>query len=144
MRTQFLLRTAAILVALSMITACMQMVPSGPGNPNTPYKIIVNFADANSCTITGITEDTTTCTPPHTGFCMGQNESVQWESNPAGIRYEVFFDPINGQPFKSNANGILRRTIDGDAPWVKYKYSILRENCDPKTDAYDPHIRVDR
>ena len=69
---------------------------------------------------------------------------MQWERNPANIRYEVFFDPIQGRPFPSRGTGILKLKIDQDAPWVQYQYSILRKHCSRETDTFDPHIRVDR
>jgi hypothetical protein len=141
---QYPVKAAAILAALSMITACASAPTGGPGTKDSPYKITIEFADAKSCEITGVTEEPTICTKPNSGFCIGQAEWVQWQSKPSGIQYEVFFDPINGRPFMSGGNGILKRKIDQTAPWAKYKYSILRKNCDPKTDAYDPHIRVDK
>jgi len=144
MRMQYPVNATAILAALSVISACAAVPPGGPGTKDSPYKIRIDFADAESCEITGVTEDPTTCVDPEAGFCIGQAEWVQWESNPSGIQYEVFFDPINGQPLVSSGNGLLKRKIDQSAPWVKYKYSILRKNCDPETDAYDPHIRVDK
>ena len=39
-------------------------------------------------------------------------------------RYEIFFDPIQGSPLKSNSKGELKRRIDGDAPPAEYKYTI--------------------
>lgn len=144
MKMQFPVKVAAILAALSVISACAPILLGGPGSENDPYKIRIDFAAANSCTITAVSEDPTTCVGANTEFCIGQAEWVQWESNPPGIKYEVFFDPIQGRPFNSDGNGILKRRIDDSAPWVKYKYSVLRKHCDHETDAYDPHIRVDR
>lgn len=143
MKMQYPVRTASVLVVLFALAACAPM-PLGKGSKDDPYKITINFADENSCTITGVTEDPTSCVGGGSGFCIGKSEWVHWESNPARIRYKVYFDPIQGQPLRSDGNGILNKKIDQYAPWVMYKYSILRDDCDRETDAYDPHIRVDR
>ncbi len=144
MKMQFPVKFVAVLVALLVISACAPMPLGGPGSENAPYIIKINFASANACAITGVTPDPTTCAKSGTGFCIGQSDWVQWESDPADIRYEVFFDPIQGRPFGSNGKGILKKKIDKDAPWVQYKYSILRRHCSKETDTFDPHIRVDR
>lgn len=145
MNTLHLVRGTAALLAATLLSACASPPPIGPanGSQNNPYIITINFANATSCTVTSVSAALPTCSLPFTGPCIGRNEFVQWESSPGAIKYEIFFDPINGAPLKSGGNGRLKRKMDSDAPWVEYKYSILRDGCDATTDTFDPRFRVD-
>jgi hypothetical protein len=119
-------------------------VPLGNGSPADPWTVTIHFENATSCKITHVTEDNATC-PSVTlpGFCVLRGKFVQWESDPDKIKYNIYFDPIQGQPLNSDANGILKRPVDPNAPFTLYKYSILRDGCNSETDTYDPHMRVD-
>jgi hypothetical protein len=130
-----------LLASVACASGCAVM-PLGSGTESDPYVVTINFASASSCTINSVTEDATPCVSG-SGFCLGRNQWMRWESNPTGIKYNVYFDPIKGQPLNSDGQGRLKRKIDTDAPFARYKYSILRDGCDKDTDAYDPHIRVD-
>ncbi len=132
---------------LTIIIATLALLASSASSqpPLPTYVVKINFAGAGSCTITSVTEQATPCkSNPKSDFCVGRNEFIKWESDPAGIKYDVYFDPITGGSLKSNNNGILRKRIDPNAPYATYKYSILGDGCNSTTDTYDPRIRVDR
>jgi hypothetical protein len=106
--------------------------------------VTIHFENETSCVVTHVTEDNATCPDaPEPGFCVFQSKFVQWESDPANISYNIYFSPIQGNPLPSNANGVLKRPIDANAPYSLYKYSILRDGCDAELHTYDPHMRVD-
>ena len=140
----------AILSTLAVMTSCASTTPQvrptalGDGSPGNPWVVTIHFETQTSCTITHVTEDPATC--PNTqksGFCVGRNKRIRWVSDPTGIKYDIYYDPIQGQPMHSNANGIMNKHIDAAAPYSLYKYSILRDGCDSTKYTHEPHIRID-
>ena len=137
---------------LSLILAgCKHMPPfTGPkGLEANPYIVEIHWKTTPACEVDFITEDPaapTTCLITGPGICIGRNDWVFWRSNnPSDADFEIFFDPIDGIPLKTIWDGIAFAPIDDDAPLGQYKYSIVREGCDPNIDnTFDPHIRVDR
>lgn len=124
----------------------IRAVPLGNGNANDPWIVTIHFENATSCVVTHVTEDPATCpNAPAPGFCVFRTKFVRWVSDPVNIKYNIYFAPIQGNPLPSNANGVLTRPIDPNAPYSLYKYSILRDGngCDAESDTYDPHMRVD-
>ncbi|MDH3441341.1 MAG: hypothetical protein OEM63_11360 [Gammaproteobacteria bacterium] len=142
MNTLHLVRVIAAIFVSIALGACASGPPTGPGSTSSPYIITINFASAASCTINSVSAALPACSSGP-DQCVGQNEFIQWESNPGGIKYEIYFDPIKGAPLKSGGNGVLKRKIDDDAPYALYKYSILKDGCDPTADVFDPRFRVD-
>ena len=144
------LRFILVLATAIILTACatgnksaIRGAALGDGSGADPYNVTIHFASSTSCTITGVTEDPAKCSSySGTGFCMQRSKFVQWESDPVGVKYEIYFDPIQGAPMISNANGVLKKKIDSTAPYSIYKYSILGDGCDADTDTWDPYIRV--
>jgi len=136
---------------LLLVTACqpdlsgsVRKLALGQGSIIKPWVVTIEFNPGNHCLITGTKRDPTKCTKGK-GFCVKRAESIEWRSKPENIGYELFFDPIQGQPLKSDGHGVLRRKIDPDAPIANYKYSIVGEGCAPDgTNTHDPHIRVDK
>jgi hypothetical protein len=69
-----------------------------------------------------------------------RGDRIRWESDPARHPFFIVFDPIRGQKLPSNANGVLQRPIDANAPQDKdYQYTVVMKNQDC---LLDPHIRV--
>ena len=106
------------------------------------YSVTVNF-DADNCPH-DVTPPSTTCSVG-TGFCPQRGRSVQWFSNPAGIPFEVYFDPFVGRPYASHGTDektspvvIRRDTLPGE-----YKYSILGLHCRGPNAVLDPPLRVE-
>ena len=151
---------ATLTILASFVSGCVSTTPKaqmalpaptiraeaqGNGSPADPWRVTIHFQDAASCKITHVTDDPAKCpNVPDPGFCVLRGKFVQWESDPVGIKYDIYFDPIQGMPLMSNANGVLKRPIDPKAPFSLYKYSILRDGCNSETDTYDPHMRVDK
>ena len=145
MNTYHLARIATIFAAVLLVSACETTGPAVPGSRDDPYVITITWKDGgSSCEVDTVTATLPNCSPPKTGKCGGRGEFIQWESAPGAIRYEVFFDPLQPSPFRSNGKGVLKRKIDDEAPFAEYKYSILRDRCDATTDTFDPRIRIDR
>ncbi len=78
-------------------------------------------------------------------------DSVQWQSyDSTGTTvtqedYEIFFDPFQGQPIKSNAQTgrTQRRNFANGIPdRVTYKYSVVGNDCATGAAPLDPHIRI--
>lgn len=134
-----------MLAAMLLIAACTTPGPTVPGSREDPYVITITWKDdGESCEVDEVSAELPSCEPPFTGPCAGRNDWIQWESAPVPIVYRIYFDPLKRSPDKSGGNGVLKRKIDEDAPFAEYKYSILRDRCDPDTDTYDPRFRIDR
>jgi len=141
-------RSRMVLVALPLIAFVLvgcTNIPSFTGTKGekaNPYIVKINFDTADDCKVLSVDEETTPLSCG-SGFCLKRNEWVVWHSEPAGIKYEIFFNPIVGVPLKSWRNGYLVRPIDRRAPEADYKYSIVRDGCKPnEMNTFDPHIRV--
>jgi len=145
-RIPSIIRMIFVLTNLSLLTACALKPPPFSGVPGfrlNPYKIVINFASPTSCIVTSVDETGAACSGGGAGFCVDRGDFVWWESNPADIRYEIFFDPIFGARLKSTRHGYILRPVDNTAPVAEYKYSIVREGCAPdNTNTFDPRMRV--
>ncbi len=77
--------------------------------------------------------------------CVNRGKTVQWESDPAGTPFEVYFDPFVGRPYRSHGKDektsavVVRR----DSMIGKYKYSVLGLACSGEKPVLDPPIRVE-
>jgi hypothetical protein len=147
-RIRSALKITAVITILSLLTACALKRPPFTGTQGlnfNPHKVVINFTDADPCVITSVDPIATSCVGGGGVFCVGRTEFIWWESNPADIRYEIFFDPIYSPRLRASPNGFVLRPIDDRAPIGDYKYSIVREGCDPKKAyTFDPLIRVDK
>jgi hypothetical protein len=82
-----------------------------------------------------------------------ENKHVTWQAYkedgtvfPAGQgpKFELFFDPIQGQPIVAQ-NGKKQVNLDPNAPRVTYKYTVWRDasdNNDKECEPLDPNIRI--
>ena len=135
-----------MLTSLSLLTACALKPPPFSGDEGlrlNPYKVVINFASPTSCIVTSVDEFGGTCTGVASSFCVQRDDFIWWESNPADIRYEIFFDPLFGARLRSTRRGFILRPVDKTAPYAEYKYSIVREGCDPDDiNTFDPRMRV--
>ena len=144
-------RTIFLLFAISIFLAACAAKPSfnvrakslGTGTQLDPYIVTINFKGVGSCEIIDVEEDPASCNAkPSTELCASRGDFIRWLSNPAGIQWKIYFDPIQGATIISDANGKKRKKIDDDAPFGYYKYSILGIGCNKDTDTYDPYMRV--
>ena len=115
--------------------------------PPAFYTLTVNFDD-NGC-------PTSVSPPPsqesscgvHTdgGLCAKRGDLVMWVSNPAGTKFEVYFDPFVGRPYKSlpPQQKTSPKNIDMDSMKGKYEYSVWGNNCSGANPVLDPPIRVE-
>jgi len=146
------IRPIMVIATLSLLASCVS-TPSGTvrkaalgnGSPGNPWIVTIQFNPKDNCVVADTERDPTICLAKRSGFCVERKQKIVWRSDPVGIKYELFFHPFLGQPFKSDANGVTRKTIKPDAPIANYKYSILAVGCVPnERNTYDPHIRVDK
>lgn len=137
-----------ILTALTvlLLSACapQSSMSLSKGKVNDPFVVEIYWSDTDTCIVRDVKEDKDgRCSIFSSKLCLRREQHVEWRSmNPSNAAYEIYFDPIQGAPLQTN-NGRLKRKIDNDAPIADYKYSILRDGCDPtKVNTYDPHIRI--
>ncbi len=139
-----------IIMLAALLAACGPTMPSFQGvkglKPN-PYIVDITWNSTNRCIVDSFVEEPgRPCTNPGNGICLDRGDYIMWRSNnPSDAKYEIFFDPILNVPLKTRwwSKGIIRRAIDRRAPEAEYKYSIVRDGCDPNfANTYDPHIRV--
>ena len=138
---------AAIVAISSILASCQSFpAPSGPrGGQNNPYLVTFSWQNADPCKVDAgsFTFDGETCANnPQTDFCVGRNKWVQWQSTPAK-KYDIYLSPFVSSSINAGNNGKAKKRINDKAPWGYYKYTILADNCDADTDAYDPRMRVD-
>ncbi len=138
---------ATIVTISSALVSCESFgPPSGPkGGRNNPFVVKFNWQNAEPCKVDSgsVTPESTTCVNnPQSDFCVGQNKWVQWESTPAK-KYAVYFSPFVASSTNAGNNGKAKKKISDKAPYGYYKYTILADGCDEKTDAFDPQMRVD-
>ena len=76
--------------------------------------------------------------------CARRGEAIVWVSKPAGTRFQVYFDPFVGPPYKSlppdhktSPARVHEKSIKG-----KYEYSVLGLDCKDGNAVLDPPIRV--
>jgi len=111
--------------------------------PTPFYKITVNF-DADNCPISVTPPAQGGCSLTGGGICVEHGRSVQWISNPVGTRFDVYFDPFVGRPYKSRGPEqkttpviVPRETLAGT-----YKYSVFGTDCSGLEPVLDPAFRV--
>ena len=96
-------------------------------------EIPVTF-QADGCPVAGSVPDITT----------SRGRTLIWQAkDQAGqntdVTFKIYFDPIQGATLRAQ-NGRVSRPIDGNAPLVDYKYTIVSERCEAQPE--DPLIRV--
>jgi hypothetical protein len=137
-----------IIAGCLAIAACESIGggPSGPkGGRNNPYIIAFSWQNADPCKVdpASVTPEPTTCVDsPQTDFCIGRNKWVEWQSMPAK-KYDIYFSPFVASSVNAGNNGKAKKRISDSAPYGYYKYTILADNCNADTDAFDPRMRVD-
>jgi hypothetical protein len=141
----------------------------GPATrPVADYTVIVHF-DTNGCPTKVTPTSQSSCTPtaeaeptdevklradgtplaeielPADLVCAKRGEAIEWVSNPARTRFEVYFDPFVGRPYKSNPPDHKTRAfiVDQDSKVGKYEYSVLGLDCTGGNPVLDPPIRVE-
>jgi hypothetical protein len=129
------------------IAGCASVIPPGTlattktGAPH--YVITVNF-DGNDCPDTISIPGAGACGGGSSGICVDRGRSVQWDSNPVGTPFKVYFDPFVGAPYESR--GPDQKTIPAivprDAKPGEYKYSIFGIACTGPNPILDPAFRV--
>lgn len=137
-------RCALMLAAAAMLSACAP--GSGmmdKGDRSDPVILAMTWMADDACKIDTITPDSELCAISFPEFCIPQGKWIEWQSTPAK-RYKVYFSPFNTGSFNAGNNGKAKGKIDDGAPYALYKYTIVADGCDPKTQANDPGIRVDK
>jgi hypothetical protein len=66
-------------------------------------------------------------------------QAVDDTGNDSTESFELFFDPIRGQPLKA-PRGTLQRPVDNSAPVGLYKYTVVGSRCTGSP--LDPNFRV--
>ncbi len=138
-----------IVVTLTVLASC-QSTPHGllaKGDQNDPWIVTIKFQGNSKCKIQSVTAEVNACGLANSAeICVRQSKFLRWQSDPNGVGFDIYFDPIKGGPKYTAPNGKKKVQIDANVPPGMYKYSILgRDNaCDPDTDALDPRIRVDK
>lgn len=132
-----------IVAAVAMLSACAP----GPeivkkGDEKDPVILAVTWMPDDACKIDAVTADAELCEINFPEFCIPRGKWVEWQSTPPK-GYTVYFSPFNKGSFKGNKDGLAKAKIDDDAPYALYKYTVVADGCDPKTQANDPGIRVD-
>ena len=143
--------TLPMILATCMVLASCARTPIGPlspGDQNDPWIVTIKFVGTSKCDIQSVVADTrNTCGLPASDICVEHSKFLQWESNPASVGFNIYFDPLQGGPTHTAPNGKKRVQIasPGKIPPVAFKYAILgrHNSCDPLTDTVDPRIRVD-
>lgn len=138
----------ATVVAILFLAACGdQPLAAGKGDVNDPWIVKVKIDSINQCKILGVVPQENSCGLPYTpDICVKQGKFVRWVSDPAGAGFNIYFDPLVGQPHTA-PQGNLQKRVDPSAPLAKYKYTVTGgDNCDPNNqdEIYDPAIRVDK
>jgi hypothetical protein len=66
-------------------------------------------------------------------------QAVDEMGNDSTEKFEIFFDPIQGQPLIA-PRGNLKRPVDNGAPIGLYKYTVVGSRC--AASPLDPNFRV--
>ena len=144
--------TLAMILGIFTLLASCQTVPPGTGpkgNKPNPLKVTINFQGNSKCVITSVVPEANTCVglPDPADICIKFSKFLRWESNPEGVGFNIYFDPLKNGPTHTAPNGKKRVQIEskGNIPPGTYKYAILGrdDSCDPDTHTVDPRIRVD-
>lgn len=139
--------TATIVSVLFLAACAGQPQVAGKGDQNDPWIVKVMIDDTNRCKILGVEAEANSCNlAKPSDICVKQGKFVQWVSNPAGTAFNIYFDPLVGQPLKA-PQGKLRKRIAPSTPPSMYKYTVTGgDNCDPNNqdEIHDPAIRVDK
>lgn len=126
--TVHLFSSAVKAVAITSLMLMASMAQAG-----VDYTLTVTI-DGNGCP-TGVSDE-------DLDMNKAQGDTVRWQG-PAGVGYEIFFDPFSGGPIKANPQGRTPvKHIANDTPTdVTFKYSVKGTSCTTKP-AHDPRIRV--
>lgn len=135
-------KLAAGFAVLSLLGASAS-AQEDKGGQYDPWIITVTWASETSCEITNVKAETNSCNMAEEDICLGRGKYLQWQSSPENIDFDIFFGPVRDAKVKGN-NGKAKSKIEEDAPFITYKYSILKRGCDPETDVLDPRIRVNK
>jgi len=159
------MKAIAVVILAGLLTACekpptpvtgAEVLDPGANVPDgKEYTVKITWHAEDRCIVKSLTEDSTKCKEPKIlglgpepgpAFCVGRTDFVIWQSdNPPNAVYEIFFDPFRGTPLKAEGNGRIKKRIEDKAPIADYKYSIVRDGCEPnKVNTKDPYIRVDK
>jgi len=113
----------------SLFVACAAAAGMSLSAPSLaqPVTININF-DAGQCP-TGVSSEPS----------VSRGQMITWQSVPEGIPFEIFFDPIQGQPLRA-PRGNLQRPVNGGVPNADYKYTVVGTSCPDRP--LDPNIRV--
>jgi len=128
----------AVLALLSLSLLGCGSNPSTPG-VRSVKDVTVNFDDAK-CPVSTSFEGQLEGVP----LLQADVDHIRWISNPENIKFEVFFEPFQGQPIKSNGQGITnkKKTMKADdVPLTDYKY-IVWNKIDCPDAPLDPNFRV--
>ncbi len=139
------MKAIAVVLLAIFLTAYATFMPAS-GEIVEAYTVNIFWESPTSCKVAKVEEDDTTCENKEPKFCVHRGDFIIWQSNePSNVKYEIFFDPIQGMPLKAGNSGKIIKQIDRNAPLADYKYSIVRDGCDPNWEnTFDPRIRIDR
>ena len=159
------MKAIAIVLLAGLLAACEKPPTPVTGaegldpGANVPdpkeYTVKITWQADDRCKVASVTAETTECEEPKKpglgaepgpAFCVGRTDFIIWQSNnPPNAEYRIFFDPFLGTPLKTNGNGRIKARVADKAPIADYKYSIVRDDCEPnEANTNDPYIRVDK
>lgn len=142
----------ATFVAILFLAACGdQPLTAGKGDANDPWIVTVEIDSSNQCEILDVIPKENSCGLPYTpDICVKQGKSIRWVSDPAGTPFNIYFDPLVGQPHRA-LDGTYEKNIDQSAPPSRYKYTVTGPDVGPNKcdtsnqgEIFDPAIRVDK
>jgi hypothetical protein len=146
------MRVIVSVVVLGFMAACTQKAEvagdtqvSADNSALATYVIGIRWSETDDCQVAELQLDPgVECDATPEKICVQRGDFIKWVSlEPPGTGFSIHFDPIQGMPLKA-PTGQIKRPIDDDAPIADYKYSIVKNGCDPNGDnTYDPHIRVE-
>jgi len=130
-------------IAIALLAGAL--VSGSQGLSLNGYTVTITWDSDDPCKVAEVAHEPTNCLYKESQICVARTDFIIWQSiNPPNAKYEIYFDPIMGQPLKSGGNGKIVRQIDDNAPLAEYKYSILRDGCPANEEnTFDPRIRVD-
>ncbi len=155
------MKVIVVVLLAGFLTACDKPMPAstespaatGPnGRPPATYTVDIHWKDGSDCEVKEVRAPETDCEKNNDSvendepdFCVHPGDFIIWQSNePSNAKFAIYFDPIKGGQVQTGS-GTIRKQIDDKAPEAYYKYSILRDGCDPDdVNTYDPRIRIDR
>jgi len=154
------MKTIAVVLLAGFLMACDKPASAPAGSPaatgpNGPtpasYTVNIIWKDGSKCEVKKVEEPDTTCKKNNDSaendepaLCVRPGDFIVWQSNkPSNAKFAIFFDPLKGGQVQTGS-GTIRKRIDDKAPEAYYKYSIVRDGCEPDdVNTFDPRIRVD-